>query len=517
MNILSSVETLITASGTTQPEKGAYMHPARSFLDLAGIPSAQFPQIRLILELPDRTIRPHKICIPLKIPGTFGAAYESFLRVTRVMELPSPQGGWHRRFIELEWSLETEAVDEFSIHHVSHFLASEIQCPTCRMLFVPVLRKVDTQSAQISCPQCEHRWAIHINSESQSQIPLLLDQYQKDPAATRNMVSSWTQHPISPTDTLYFEFFPYSFERLESNSALNMIWGDDWVFRVQANTSNPSFENLLRAMVNTIAFQYLKTQTGSRTLETTEVQAKSSPIEKDFEQPMAKIEAIKVNAPKTLKKAPRKNSPAKWAMGLAALAIFGISFGILRSVKWPSSETLPMESSSTKIEAQKDTPQTPVIHQPASLQPSTQNAEPPKVALKESLQIPQVKAQVPSTPKEKVETSPSSARQKVLAKNNEAEEFYRQGMLHLRFQQGKEAAEEFEKALRLNPKHTASYRSLGLAYVYDQKFEAAIEAFEKYLKLAPKNQIDRPQVQDLLDSIKTNLKQKAALQAQQEP
>lgn len=78
---------------------------------------------------------------------------------------------------------------------------------------------------------------------------------------------------------------------------------------------------------------------------------------------------------------------------------------------------------------------------------------------------------------------------------------YRQGMLHLKLQQAKEAALEFEKVIQLDPGHTDSYRNLGLAYVYDRRFEDAITAFEKYLNLAGESE-DRNSVEELLATLK---------------
>lgn len=85
--------------------------------------------------------------------------------------------------------------------------------------------------------------------------------------------------------------------------------------------------------------------------------------------------------------------------------------------------------------------------------------------------------------------------------NKDLDATYRQGMLHLKLQQGKEAAEDFENIVKVDPENAPSLRGLGLAYYFDQKFDLAVMALEKYLNIS-KNAVDRESVEKMIQILR---------------
>ncbi|MDB5038557.1 MAG: hypothetical protein JWQ35_2085 [Bacteriovoracaceae bacterium] len=74
---------------------------------------------------------------------------------------------------------------------------------------------------------------------------------------------------------------------------------------------------------------------------------------------------------------------------------------------------------------------------------------------------------------------------------------YREGMLHLKLHQGKEAIVAFQNVIDLDPKNADSYRGLGLAYFYDQQYAPAVKSFEKYLAMTSAGPL-RQSVEEML-------------------
>jgi tetratricopeptide (TPR) repeat protein len=86
---------------------------------------------------------------------------------------------------------------------------------------------------------------------------------------------------------------------------------------------------------------------------------------------------------------------------------------------------------------------------------------------------------------------------------------FRQGVLHLKLQQAKEAAEEFERVIEIDPNHLESHRNLGLAYIYDRRFEEAIKILEKYLTFKD-SKADRVSIEELISTLKERAQMKQA-------
>jgi Tfp pilus assembly protein PilF len=68
---------------------------------------------------------------------------------------------------------------------------------------------------------------------------------------------------------------------------------------------------------------------------------------------------------------------------------------------------------------------------------------------------------------------------------NDAEARFNAGLTHLRDGRPKIALEEFEQAIKQDPKNPYFHKGLGLAYATMKKFDDAVDAFRKALELNP--------------------------------
>jgi tetratricopeptide (TPR) repeat protein len=527
------MEAMTRTDSATEPASAC--HPVKSFLESCGFDVKEFPLLRFIIESPEKFLKSARFCLPLKVPNDPGI-YESFCRILRVIEIPSGDEKKHRRFLEVEWMIEPTPFLNNDLHPANSFLASEMSCPSCRVHFVASPLLVNETSAKIQCPHCLKNWTCHFQmEESLETSQLLLDVFHKTPIQLESLLNSWAETPVSPSDPYYYHFFPYAFSKIENLRDTESLFDGLRGWIALANQASGSLDQILRALVNQLSMTYLRDQLKPQV--STPVVPRASMIEENLSENKnsfseshsnsneVEVEKARLNL-KVLRSLPSfepeltktkfvpvaKARASRWGVTLSVAAALTVAVGfILLSKTNPFGSTLPPSS-----EFAMEVPPLPPI-------PNRTEVPSPKVEMPDaSPNISENKVQTLSLSNPHSDTNEKLMTAKIQSKNavnllrkslahekensplpekHEVESIYRRAMLHLKLQQGKEAAADFEQILKLDPNHMASYRGLGLAYYFDQQFSASIEAFEKYLKISKKGP-DHESIQKMLKILK---------------
>lgn len=478
-------------------------HPVKIFLHECGIDVADFPRLRFVLESDFKFFRSHRICVPLRLPKYAGMIFESFLRITRVLEIPDAQGERHRQFMELEWSFDEIAYPEEEYHTAFSFLSRELECPNCRENFPAKPRVLDVSHVQIECTQCHHLWNIHFQSPTLDSRPclLLLDSFRNDPKHTREQIRNWVERPIEADDKNYYQYFPYHLTMWESGSSLNWLFGESVGYTSLKTQGDHDFESLARAFVNTLTTAYFKTHhVSTQSLERTEIQRKQEAPARKFGQ-----EVTRTVVTKTVTKKNPWRSLAQVAAAVVGIGALVISGTLVKNVWMPVEAKIETPKQFVAFEA-------PQVDEPIELPKisDAQQIDAPKVSeTNEIVELPPLKETISKEPATPKKLSPPAISLNLLKprkakskKKLEITEKFRQAMLHLKLEQFEEASNEFQSIINLDPNNTGSYRGLGLAYVYEQRFAEAISAFEQYLKLSKNKAPDQLDVEEILTTLR---------------
>lgn len=532
----------------TQPERP--QHPIKEFLDRCGADVSEFPFVRFLIETSEKEIRSGRLYIALRIPSEPGYIYDSIIRITRVLEIPAISGEGHRKFLELEWEIDEHPVPEDSLHDAIQFLGTEVMCPKCRELFNPDPDIIDQYSIRVECSQCLFAWNIKATAleKADARVPLLLDLLRADPASMRRYLRQWDQQPIDPTNSLYFSYFPFHFENLEEQSSLDLLFGEQAGLVALSNGVGQDFELLARGLLNQISVEYFRRSefsTPTQSLDKTEIQRKEretvkihedlpevtpivrvTPIEDQFEIKDNSIEPV-VDTPRVLKfttpipsdrfvahqKAKEPIAARLAFVGIGVVSILFIFYIVSKNMQITPSEpvaqttpnalttadeskTSPASLEQLKpVETNRSNEDSKLLDQALAATRTEAKQEVKKEVSKPIKRAPVAREEV--APKPSPKSSPADEKLKA----ERVETFYRQGMLHLKLQQSKEAESEFQQVIELDPKHAPAYRGLGLAFVYDQRFNEAISAFEKYLKTTQDN-FDRDSIEELIQTLR---------------
>ncbi|MBN8554812.1 MAG: hypothetical protein J0L93_05150 [Deltaproteobacteria bacterium] len=507
-------------------------HPVKSFFENAGLDVSRFPQITFLLETTEKQFRAHKVCLPIRLPNQIGYVYEAACRVLKTLEVPLPASG-HRKFLEIEIQIEEIPIHEDDFHETLAFLASEILCISCREVFNPDPEIVDQNAVKVTCPDCLSSWLVKIEQPGRLLKPtsLLLDLYQENPSNLAVKYNDWESQPIQADDEEYYSIFPYHFDYSENSSATEYLFGEVPTWKSLSNGTTRDFESLCKGFLNSITmnfFRNTKLLAPIARLDQTEIQRKSEITKKTTEAEILKqtekseSKAIEWPVPNILslpkpasvtsnasKPYSLKDKVSRTAFALAGAAALGFIIAVLL-------DNIPKPSNSNSLNKEAARLESEISSATNSI-PSAANIQTPSEKA-EANSIESIQSRAHSLSLEKTSPIPAqphfpknqeTPQQKKLAeaeKNRleQIENSFRQGMLHLKLQQTAQAALEFQHVIDLDPANAASYRGLGLSYVYDQRFEDAIKAFEKYLKIS-KESFDRTSVEELIQSLKERL------------
>lgn len=557
------MDTHITETRTI-PLTDRFEHPVKDFLKKAGLEASQFPRLSFIFESDDPHLRTGRHYLPIRLPAQPGWLFESFYRVTRILEVPHAQAEGHRTFVQIEWEiLEAPVVDELP-HEAIPFLTGETLCTRCREVFTVDPEIVDATTVSIKCPHCLAKWNVQSRPELdlENHIEFLLDRFHECPTAFQKKVAEWRDGSKGPEDLEYYEFFPIQFEKWSDSSSLDLLFENRSGWITYSNGRASGVDGLFRSFINDLALKFLSSQRRSQNseLENTEIQRKSEitiqtktqtnttavarprAMASEF-RPITKVSmdvswnptdsagalASPVRERQSFSSPEQTNKVFYYAAFTLATLFFSL-------IGWNAFQTANIQTFTRGAEILKQKLVLKSKSFDATTQALTKAPEPkqevkqevkeevkvsdkPTVAKKEPVQeetelqeeIPIEAVVVASQDSKTVRDIKESNVANLEAKRKEAEARllqekveagYQQGMLHLKLQQASKAAEEFEKVIDLNPKHVETYRNLGLAYVYDHRFDQAITAFETYLKLAG-NSFDRESVQELLKGLKS--------------
>ncbi len=549
----------MTAVEHTETKSNPYVHPVKEFLNECGINTESFPTLRLRFEIPDRRqLRAYRVFFPIYLPHSYGLLYESFFRVLRIVEIPDPSAKKHRLFMDVEWSIIEQAIPEEENHLAHHFLAREFICPNCKDAFTPNLDKINAQCMQIVCPQCVYEWFIRIDpmTEGLPATESLLELSKADPSLLREHLSEWDADLKTFENASFSTFFPVRFNPIESQSAEPMVrafFGDEpmAVWKTREDFQQLDFASIVRSFANHAALTYFQKEEFTSKLTTTvnddldhqektEVQIFKqeilrAPVElpSSIERKEIHSETAKAVAQKKIREIARRaqiqamdyedrklRDEPTWTDRLKSVAfgaiVFALTLGsmglmiylfvnpsIKESAPRPSNATVTEDSTSIPSPAVIPAPELPIVT------PQPVIADKPV----EAKEVETVKSPVKTIakPEVKVEPKPDVAPQpetkaveSTLSKAALTKAHFRQGMLHLKLQQSKEAASSFQKVLNLDPKNIEAMRNLGLAYVYDQQFANAVQTFESYLKIAG-NAYDRSVVEEMIRTLKQRI------------
>ncbi|PIR23054.1 MAG: hypothetical protein COV44_04855 [Deltaproteobacteria bacterium CG11_big_fil_rev_8_21_14_0_20_45_16] len=272
-----SSEPSFSTISETLTERAA--HPVALFLLACGLQKSQFPTVRLIVETGDTYLQQNPVFVPLRIPGRSGFVYETYFRVIRVVEVPHPQESQHRRFYEIEWKIQEAPLLESEYHKLFSFISGEVECPDCRLLFIPDPVMIDSDALRISCPSCLENWTLQLSaSKRRQQAKLITDSYYSDPSSLRRAMELWASPFEVKSENNYQDYFPLEFEAWGEAGSHEWVFGDNPGFRLKLSSEVTTLENVARSLINHFALKYFSNRSHLRPsskLETTEVQRKS--------------------------------------------------------------------------------------------------------------------------------------------------------------------------------------------------------------------------------------------------
>ena len=483
------------------------LHPVLSFLHSCGLDVSQFPVITLLVETTEKHFRTHRVCIPLRLPTQPGVIYESFCRITRILEIPSTQSGSHRKFLEIEWTIIEQPQVEEDEHPAYSFLAGEIQCIACRDFFAPEPQIIDERSVNVVCPHCMARWTVNVDHPKRDQgiVELLLDLNRINPLKLKSTLNDWEFQIVQANDSQYYKYFAYHCEALDQGSSLDWLFGEVKGWKALPSSPLRDFEALARSLVNHIVIHYFRTASFAphlNELEKTEIQRKTDVAVKKEQAP---VQEISEASPAPTNVAPMRtpsltpSKPFQWkdffskmAFACTGAAAVVFIYAILAqniSPKVPTiqnkteiSEVKPIQIPEKIAAVENKTEVNEVVEKKqavaAAAKPAVQKKEPSKsiVATKEK-EFPKKEIQNHETPlsalQEKIETT------------------LRRAKFELSLQHSAEAIAEFKKVLELDPKNAIAYFHLGSLYIDEKQFNEATSALKTFLQLAEKADPER--------------------------
>lgn len=617
-----SSEPSISTVSETLTERSE--HPVREFLVACGLDVGQFPRVRFIVETPKRLFSNHQVYIPLRIPGRSGFIYESFCRVLRMTDIPAAQGDTyrHRHFIEIELRIEENPILESEHHAAFSFISGEVECPSCRSMFLPDASILDSSSIKISCPNCLHYWTIRVDSPAlvSPKPTLLTDQYYHKPAEVKNEIAKWKSAELDAGTEKDLQYFPHRFVETTEGASLEWFFGNQSVLEDKPAEMENDFEVLSKSLVNHLMFHYLlndREKDHRSNLETTEVfrksrvKAKSDNLEEtepsipipnslvaieNVQQEtvgssgLEKIEELQnqdeqafnqttyasqqldgVVSPSVVRnfqissqqfdsynQRDVERKTKRKMLAIAASLVLG--FGLVASVgnfylesqkaqslvqreevlvkekkefeavqatqnkelkQAVSDQGLKPKEQEVKKEASKNLPsQNEALNESLSkidLSSNVAVSKELKVAEKPEVEKKSVKTveEVPVIKEAKADSKNDlRASKEIENKNTDANRiaqeafrnaYFRQGVVYLDLKKYDEAIEEFKKVIELDPKHSASYRNLGIAQLYTKKFNDALRNLEEFLKIEKNKSSDRDTIVQIVSQLKETL------------
>lgn len=260
-------------------------HPVKDFLSECGLHVDQFPTLHFTLEIQEKLLSNTQVYLPLRIPGRSGFVYESSVRVVRMMEIPGVEEQSHRSFIDVEWKIDENPLFEAESHAAFSFVSGEVECPSCRSVFIPEASIIDDRSIKINCPNCMHYWTIRVDSPalSKPECILLTDSFYQNPADLRKEISSWESQSNTIGSTKFKNYFPFEFESWDKAAALEWLFNDLKGYKKLIGSNGSNFEVVVKSFFNFLALKYFKNHGDKRVgqnLETTDICRKSMLIEK---------------------------------------------------------------------------------------------------------------------------------------------------------------------------------------------------------------------------------------------
>lgn len=527
----------------TQPDENSSENFLRNFLEEAGFHVADFPKVRVVLELSRGLLKNSTSFVALRIPSKPGFVFETYARVIRTIELPLATEG-HRKFVEVEWFVDENALLEAESHAAFSFVSGEVQCPSCKYLFLPDAQVIDEHSIRMSCPSCLHYWTIRVESPvlSTPMPRLLTDLFYRDPSRFRKVISG------SSSQSTDGEYFPTRFKGWESDVSLSWLFEDRAGFLKVGGETLDDFDIIWKSFLNSQFFNYFTTSNAPRissNLDSTEIFRKSEiaakvpatpkrpmrqaslsprtpqnaleaefplqidPIEDSSEKPRRRLEfkpITQVRSATYTPETPHLNRLLWISGGIAAsLALVVVAFFYFQSSSAPMlakqdqidrpEQSTPISAEEVKapIETKTLPPTTPVV---VEAKPEVKTPAPTDEEIEQKRQAALAQA------REKEEQMKRAKQSLVLASFNE-------GTRLMEIEKFSEASAEFQKVLELDPQHGPSYRNLGIIYVYDKRYNEAIRVFERYLDIAEDSQ-DRGSIEEMLATLRGQLSLEAS-------
>jgi hypothetical protein len=263
------------------------VHPVQEFFESCGIDTSDFPKLRFYIEIRDRLSNNSHLFIPLRIPEKPGLVYETFARVTRMMEFPAGQGEGHRRIIEVEWRVDEQPTLETESHSALQFVSAEVECPTCRFFFAPEPTIMDESAVKITCPSCLNYWTVKVEAPKTpaDSVQLINDAFYRDPSKFRRQLDLWASSEKERLSQAYRRHLPFEFSAWDDGSSIQWLYGEASGFSQIDGAAKGSFEILFKTFVNHLAFRYFNNPSGSRAfsrLDTTDILRKTDIQEKQM-------------------------------------------------------------------------------------------------------------------------------------------------------------------------------------------------------------------------------------------
>jgi len=459
----------------------------------------------------------------------------------RIIEMPSSENSGHRKFIEMEWKIDENPLLEAEFHPAFSFVSGEVECPSCKTLFVADPQIIDEFSIQMTCPSCMHHWGVKIESPcfQNPKVVLLTDHFYKNYADIRREVKNWSTSKDKRGIKTYRQFFPCEFQAWDSKGSLEWFFGDRAGYKKTDLEEVADFEVLSKCFINFIALEYLNLPSDRRIsskLETTEVHRKSEvqlkQTDLNAETPVptfrpSRTPTPEVNPARTLEAKDftrfslgeptyiRRSSLSRnmMLMGLSfllSLMLMGALFGYFIYQSKLSEAYLARQQRLHHVKTQLISPKRSNPIQKLTNASVTQTKTQPSV--EQSLEPVSVTAQNKREQKT-AEANPKLAKSAQtdgdIAKRALADANFRQGILHLKLQQSKEAAADFEKVVALDTRNKEAYKNLGLAYIYQKEFKKALYSLRVYLRLSkksPSEDKDHSQIAQLVKSLQDRVK-----------
>ncbi|MGA0164308.1 MAG: tetratricopeptide repeat protein [Bdellovibrionota bacterium] len=554
----------VTTSTTLTAKVG---HPVRQFFETAGVDVSEFPRLRFLVEVEEFFENTYSVRIPLRLPANPGWIHDLVFRVTRLIEAPKADLSGHQKLMEIECIVDEEPIAFQEQHLSSYFLTDVMECPNCRGRHPIQQQVLNSKTLQISCEQCQSEWTMSVNvkANDKNQINIITDQYFSEPLRLAKWIKNSTSKKEVSKDSIGKNLFSHRLERIDGVSWAAFGRAITDCFESKNLFPTKDFSQFIKSIFNFLALKSLEAYFEDRksNLDETDVCRKSllkdssqnsqfelKPVLLDdfkatsFSNTSAKLSDLKLEPiQEKLPSAFKINKAAIIAFGGAALILISLfSYFFFERHQRMSKiefdqalESVSKEAVEKKVASINPTSQEIKIPEKENLEPvegeelaknltpvtaesveqsPKEDVRPPAIQEKKIEPSVQLPPSIPPVAKKKSPQPVKMAVQKAPPVNAPAaidpkaaiiEAGFRQGILHLKLQQAKEAAEEFERIIEIDPNHLESYRNLGLAYVYERRFEEAIKVFEKYISFKSP-EIDYSSVEELIVTLKERVK-----------